>query len=104
MGDQLKTRDDYVAFRDQIPPSLAVAYGVREASSYQVLQLKSTAEYLRRLKQEGPASPLLKWAGVSHVMAFLKPARPETPASLALLTMKTTRRRCLRRIPPRALR
>lgn len=88
VGDQLKSREDYVAFREDLPPSQATAYGVHEASSYQVMPLKTTAAYLHRLKQEGPASPLLRWAGVSHVMTFLKPAPPHTAPTLALLTMK----------------
>ncbi len=71
-GESLNTREDFERLRDALPPSLGTAYGIREASSYQVLQLKRTERYLRRMEKEGPASDLVKWAGIGAVGTISK--------------------------------
>jgi hypothetical protein len=61
----LETGEDYLLMRDYLAPSLGVAYGLQEASSYQTLLLSDAARYQARLSEEGPEHPLLNWSGAN---------------------------------------
>ncbi len=59
--------DDFLALREFLAPSFGAAFGVPEASSYQVLKTKAAADFLSRMN--GPESErFLDSAGVAAVV------------------------------------
>jgi len=64
-----KTFGDWLRLKNVLMPSYGTAFGLREASSYQVMKLVRAARYQARLAAEGPSSPLARWAGISTVVA-----------------------------------
>jgi hypothetical protein len=60
--------EDYRFLKEALAPSYGMAFGLREVDSYQVLKLERARLFQERLAAQGPASPLLNWAGVSTVI------------------------------------
>jgi hypothetical protein len=71
-SDARGTMEDFLFLKNFLIPSYGMAFGIREVRSYQVLRLKKAESYQRRLFSDGPASPLLRWAGVSAYFALNK--------------------------------
>ena len=66
----LKYEKDYLLIRDYMLPSYGTAFGIREIDSYQVLETKTAKNFKDRLAAEGPASPLVGYAGISTVVTI----------------------------------
>jgi len=86
-GRDLLGMNDYVFLKEFLAPSYGMAFELREVESYQVLQLKRAERYQGRLAAEGPASPLLRWAGVSAVVTRAD-AGPWGPQNLRIISVK----------------
>ena len=64
-----------------------MAFSIQEVESYQVLKLKRAAAYQERLSAEGPASPLMRWAAVSMILA----PSPSSTSAAPILDVITIR-------------
>ena len=88
LATSLENINDYALMKDSLYPSIGMAYGVREASSYQVLVLERARAFQERLSREGPSSPLLGWAGVSTVVTRRPAAAALDDSAFVMLRMK----------------
>jgi len=86
--DTLKEGEDYLFFKDYLPPSYGMAFGIREVTSYQVLKLARAERFQKRLASEGPSSPLLRWAAIGTVITRNPGPGPLTPENIRILSIK----------------
>ena len=87
LSQSLVSLEDYRFLKEALTPSYAMAFGVREVNSYQILTLKRAKQFKDRLQAEGPQSPLLQWAGVSFVVSMAKGARHLSASTFRLLRL-----------------
>ncbi len=87
----LKVGEDYRFFKESLPPSYGMAFGIREVTSYQVLKLTRAERFQKRLSAEGPSSPLLGWAAVGAVMTSPSAHAPLGPHTMEVIAVKNPR-------------
>ncbi len=81
----LNNTSDYEFFKSHFIPSYPTAFGAREVNSYQILQTKRWGTFVRRLHQEGPQTPLRRWAGIAMACILEKGATRVTPNTLHVI-------------------
>jgi len=81
-----KTFNDWLQLKDALMPSYGMAFGLREASSYQVMKLVRAARYQERLAAQGPSSALARWAGISTFVAGITPVGSAGPLRVQVLS------------------
>ena len=84
----LKNFSDWVFLREALAPSYGMAFGLREVSSYQVMKLARAERYQERLALEGPSSPLVRWAGISTVVARTPGTDASDPRNIQAVSIK----------------
>jgi hypothetical protein len=84
---QLNDMQDYLFIKEALTPSYGMAFGFREVSSYDTLELKRAAQFQANLAAQGPGSPLLKWAGVSTVITRKSGTDPWGPQNIRIISL-----------------
>jgi len=87
----LTEEKDYLSFKESLPPSYGMAFGLKEVTSYQVLKLARAEQFQDRLAAEGPASPLLGWAGVANILTSKSARDPWESENLQVVAVKNPR-------------
>lgn len=67
---------DWEGVKSVLLPSIGVAYGIREASSYSVLMTKRQLAFLGRLTYSPPTSVLFDYAGISRIVTLDRTRAP----------------------------
>jgi hypothetical protein len=84
----LKEGGEYLFFKEFLPPSYGMAFGIREVESYQVLKLARAELFQKRLAAEGPSSPLLRWAGIGTIITRSPGQVSLGPDNIQVLSLK----------------